>query len=305
MLKPLVEKRCAGLGIRVAGQDKGNRKYFTHDEFRNRISNLKNGVKEKKMKKRYPAYLVVMLSILFLSGCASVQKKTPATEPAENDTELIDIKLKQLLAISETSLEVSRKAEDLANESLEKSRLAEETSSKALESADKATEASNNAIKYVDQEVAKAIAATNEAKKFAEDESQKAIDASNRSSKMAMEYADTASQKAIDAANEAIKSANASSEKSIAIANQTMAEVNRLRATVKMQQEVEPILTEEPVTDKVSTEKTYTIVRGDTLSSIAYKYYNDSSKWSLIYNANKAVIKNANVLTPGTKIVIP
>ena len=44
---------------------------------------------------------------------------------------------------------------------------------------------------------------------------------------------------------------------------------------------------------------------GETLSDISYKYYDSANKWQKIYNANRRTIKNPNVLTPGTKIVIP
>ena len=110
-------------------------------------------------------------------------------------------------------------------------------------------------------------------------------------------------EKAIQAANEAVKAANLASEKAIAIANQTMAEVNRLRATVKMQEEVEPILKEEP---QVPVEqKTHIVKQGETLSSIAYKYYKDSSRWKVLYDANKNILKTPDTITPGTKLVIP
>ncbi len=234
-------------------------------------------------------YISLILAVLLLSGCASLKKEKPAAtnnKSAVIDTET-DIKMKQLLAISETSLEVSRRAEDKADDALAKSTETAETSAKALEAVNKATEAAVSAVKYVDQEVAKAV------------------DTSNRNSKTAMDHATREAERAIAASNEAVKASNVSSEKAIAVANQAMAEVNRMRATVKMEKEVKPILEEEPVVAKTVSEKTYTIVRGDTLSGIAQKHYGDSSKWPVIYNANKAAIKDANVLTPGTRIVIP
>lgn len=253
------------------------------------------------MKKNLIA-ISLSIPILFISGCATLQKQK---QPTKSELEIIDIKMKQLLSMCETNLEVSKNAEELAKESLEMSRQAELTGQKALEASNKAIEAANETKKYTEQEVAKAISATNETKKFAEEQSQKAIDASNRASKTAMDYADRSAEKAIAAANEAIKAANASSEKSIAVANQTIAEINRLRATIKMQEEQEPILKEEPIPPDISTSKSYTIKRGDTLSSIASKYYKDAGKWKKIYNANKGVIKNPDLLIPGTKIVIP
>lgn len=52
-------------------------------------------------------------------------------------------------------------------------------------------------------------------------------------------------------------------------------------------------------------EKSYTVLKGDSLWSIAKKHYGDGSKWKTIYNANTSVISNPNVIKPGTKIVIP
>ncbi len=49
----------------------------------------------------------------------------------------------------------------------------------------------------------------------------------------------------------------------------------------------------------------YTVVRGDTLSGIAYRYYRNASKWTVIYNANRGIIKNANLIYPGQRFVIP
>lgn len=225
--------------------------------------------------------LSIFLGLFLLTGCAGVQKKQQK-EPEKTREEIIDEKLKQVLAIAETSLEISKKSENLSKQALEKSNQANATSEKALEASKKAIEAAN------------------EARKFAEEETQKAIEAANKSSKMAIAYADQASKKAINAANEAIEAANKSSEKSISVANQTIAEVNRLRATVKMKPEEEPIIIKEP-----EVQKKYTIKKGDTLSKIAKKFYGNANKWREIYQKNKKVIKNPNILIPGTEIVIP
>lgn len=246
------------------------------------------------MKKKIMVFYIGLVSILFLSGCATTGGKEKAKEPAKNELELIDIKMKQLLAISETSLELSRKADETSQQALEKSTQAEATSEKALEASNKAIEASN-----------KAIDASNEAKKYAEEQSQKAIDASNTASKTAIEYADRAAERAIQASNEAVKAANLASEKAIAIANQTMAEINRLRATIKMQEEIEPILKEEPQVSVPTAGKTHIVKQGETLSLIASKYYKDSSRWKDIYNANRSILKNPDIITPGTRLVIP
>lgn len=49
--------------------------------------------------------------------------------------------------------------------------------------------------------------------------------------------------------------------------------------------------------------RTHVVAAGETLSSIAKKYYNDESKWHLIVDANKGVDPKA--LKVGTKLTIP
>lgn len=51
--------------------------------------------------------------------------------------------------------------------------------------------------------------------------------------------------------------------------------------------------------------KTHIVVKGETLWSIAKKYYGKGSKYTTIYNANKNIIKNPNLIYPGQKLVIP
>ena len=51
--------------------------------------------------------------------------------------------------------------------------------------------------------------------------------------------------------------------------------------------------------------KEYTIRKGDTLSKIARNEYGNANEWRKIYEANKDVIKNPDLIYPGQKIVIP
>ena len=55
----------------------------------------------------------------------------------------------------------------------------------------------------------------------------------------------------------------------------------------------------------IQTQRFHVIHRGDTLSSISQKYYGSVKYITKIYEANKDVIKNKNILKPGVKIVIP
>jgi nucleoid-associated protein YgaU len=51
--------------------------------------------------------------------------------------------------------------------------------------------------------------------------------------------------------------------------------------------------------------KTYTVVEGDSLSKIAKREYGDASKWRQIYQANKDVIDNPDLIEPGQNLIIP
>ncbi len=51
--------------------------------------------------------------------------------------------------------------------------------------------------------------------------------------------------------------------------------------------------------------KTYVIEKGDTLWAIASSHYGDGNKYHDIVAANKEVIKNADLIFPGQKILIP
>jgi nucleoid-associated protein YgaU len=56
---------------------------------------------------------------------------------------------------------------------------------------------------------------------------------------------------------------------------------------------------------KAKQPKTYVVKAGDTLRSIAEEFYGDGSKWMEIYKANKAIIKDPDVLYPGLELKIP
>ncbi len=49
----------------------------------------------------------------------------------------------------------------------------------------------------------------------------------------------------------------------------------------------------------------YEIKSGDTLSAIAKTFYGDANKYPAIFEANREVIKNADLIYPGQKIRIP
>ena len=60
-----------------------------------------------------------------------------------------------------------------------------------------------------------------------------------------------------------------------------------------------------PALATVDGKKVYTIQSGDTLSGISVKVYNTSRHYQKIYEANKDVIEDPNMLVVGAKLVMP
>jgi nucleoid-associated protein YgaU len=54
-----------------------------------------------------------------------------------------------------------------------------------------------------------------------------------------------------------------------------------------------------------TTAQKYVIKKGDTLSSLAKRFYGDDLKWKAIYEANREVITNPNFVPVGKEISIP
>lgn len=52
-------------------------------------------------------------------------------------------------------------------------------------------------------------------------------------------------------------------------------------------------------------EQTYTVVKGDSLSKIAKRFYGDAQQWRKIYEANQDQIKNPDLIHPGQTFRIP
>lgn len=51
--------------------------------------------------------------------------------------------------------------------------------------------------------------------------------------------------------------------------------------------------------------RTYTVADGDNLSKIAKKYYGKSNQWRRIFEANRDVIDNPDLIYPGQVLKIP
>lgn len=75
------------------------------------------------------------------------------------------------------------------------------------------------------------------------------------------------------------------------------------RITIKEAPKPEPEPEPEPKPEPEVT--TYVVVRGDSLWKIAKAHYGSGAKWTIIYEANKDTIKNANQIWPGQVLVLP
>ena len=51
--------------------------------------------------------------------------------------------------------------------------------------------------------------------------------------------------------------------------------------------------------------KMYTVVKGDTLSKIAKEFYGDASKYPVIFEANRPMLKDPDLIYPGQVLRIP
>ncbi|MDF1584645.1 MAG: peptidoglycan-binding protein LysM [Methyloprofundus sp.] len=77
-------------------------------------------------------------------------------------------------------------------------------------------------------------------------------------------------------------------------------QINDVETAAETQTEADIISALEP--DNIEY---YIIQSGDSLSKIAKKYYNNAAEYPRIFEANKEVIKNPDLIYPGQKIRIP
>jgi nucleoid-associated protein YgaU len=68
---------------------------------------------------------------------------------------------------------------------------------------------------------------------------------------------------------------------------------------------IEKPVIERPFVEKPAASSTYTVKKGDSLSTISKHFYGDQKFWKRIYDANKDKIKDANKLKVGTVLTIP
>jgi len=61
----------------------------------------------------------------------------------------------------------------------------------------------------------------------------------------------------------------------------------------------------EPAPEPVSAERFYEVVAGDTLGAISQKYYGKASQYMKIFEANKDILDNPDLIKVGQKLKIP
>ncbi len=54
-----------------------------------------------------------------------------------------------------------------------------------------------------------------------------------------------------------------------------------------------------------ATARIYVVQGGDSLSKISKKFYGDANSWNRIFEANRDVVKNPDLIQPGWKLRIP
>lgn len=54
-----------------------------------------------------------------------------------------------------------------------------------------------------------------------------------------------------------------------------------------------------------TTSRTYTVQKGDSLSKIALREYGDAQQWHRIYEANRDLIKDPDLIQPGWTLKLP
>lgn len=60
-----------------------------------------------------------------------------------------------------------------------------------------------------------------------------------------------------------------------------------------------------PTKPKQPSQKYHVVKKGESIWTIARQYYGKGALWTKIYNANKGIIKNQNVIYPGQRLLIP
>lgn len=74
---------------------------------------------------------------------------------------------------------------------------------------------------------------------------------------------------------------------------------------IKKEAEMEPEMLEELRRKPKATSRTYLVASGDTLGTIAKKFFGDANRWTDIFEANKDTVKDPNTIQVGQELNIP
>ena len=85
----------------------------------------------------------------------------------------------------------------------------------------------------------------------------------------------------------------------------TQADLEKLVLAVGNVGEVDRVIDTVKVTAEAEQSVFHTVVSGDTLSKIAKKAYGDASKYPVIFEANKPMLKDPDEIFPGQQLRIP
>jgi LysM repeat protein len=95
----------------------------------------------------------------------------------------------------------------------------------------------------------------------------------------------------------------------VAIAGALVATAPQAQASVALSAKTTTVATQVHTTALVTkdqpTDSTYTVQPGDTLSSIAQRFYGNPADWAYLYDVNSAVISNPNDIYAGEVLKIP
>jgi len=99
---------------------------------------------------------------------------------------------------------------------------------------------------------------------------------------------------------------------SIAVSAATMEAFNEMvdtdntLNTIKVDKPPEPKPAPAPAPESETPEQTvYVVQPGDTLGGIALKYYGEAHKYMKIFEANREILDNPDVIKPGQELKIP
>ena len=74
---------------------------------------------------------------------------------------------------------------------------------------------------------------------------------------------------------------------------------------IEIEKKPEPAPAPEAAPERVSGERFYEVVAGDTLGAISQKYYGQASKYMKIFEANRDILDNPDLIKVGQKLKIP